>query len=393
MKTIPRTNLLVFYAFTACLIAASTAAHAQGYPTRPVRLIVPTAQRRRTGSRRGGWCWGGDGARPPGLWRCALQRLAIALVAAASLAAGASFAQTYPTKPVRLIVPTAPGGGTDISARLIAPKLSEFLGQQVIVENRAGGNTAVGNEFVAKSPADGYTLLMGISSITINLHTQSKPPYDAIKDFAPITQVVIVPLVLASHPSLPPRNLKELIAFTRARPGQLNYGTGSVGSNPHLAMELFLAMAKLKVTHVPYRGIGPAMIDLVAGQVQLMMANILSALPHMRNARILAHGVSSAKRSTVIPEVPTIAEAGVPGYEVVQWFGILAPAGTPNEVVSRLHSASIRALQDPQVKQRFLADGGETVGNSPEEFAAIIRSDLQKWGKLVKAAGITPDTR
>jgi len=393
MTAVPRTNLLVFYAFIACLIGASTAAHAQGYPTRPVRLIVPTAQRRRTGSRRGGWCWGGDGARPPGLWRCAHQRLAIALVAAASLAAGASFAQTYPTKLVRLIVPTAPGGGTDISARLIAPKLSEFLGQQVLVENRAGGNTAVGNEFVARSPADGYTLLMGISSITINLHTQSKPPYDAIKDFVPITQVVIVPLVLTSHPSLPPRNLKELIAFTRARPGQLNYGTGSVGSNPHLAMELFLAMAKLKVTHVPYRGIGPAMIDLVAGQVQLMMANILAALPHMRNARILAHGVSSAKRSTVIPEVPTIAEAGVPGYEVVQWFGILAPAGTPHEIVARLHSASIRALQDPQVKQRFLADGGETVGNSPEEFAAIIRSDLAKWGKLVKAAGIQPDTR
>jgi len=333
MKTIPGTNLLVFHALIACLIAA------------------------------------------------------------ASLAAGASFAQTYPTKPVRLIVPTAPGGGTDISARLIAPKLSEFLGQQVLVENRAGGNTAVGNEFVARSLADGYTLLMGISSITINLHTQSKPPYDAIKDFVPITQVVIVPLVLTSHPSLPPRNLKELIAFTRAHPGQLNYGTGSVGSNPHLAMELFLAMAKLKVTHVPYRGIGPAMIDLVAGQVQLMMANILSALPHMRNARILAHGVSSATRSTVILEVPTIAEAGVPGYEVVQWFGILAPAGTPREIVARLHSASIRVLQDPQVKSRFLADGGETVGNSPEEFAAIIRSDLAKWGKLVKAAGIQPDTR
>jgi len=318
-------------------------------------------------------------------------RVTMALLAA--LAGTGVAAQSYPTRPVRLIVPTAPGGGTDISARLIAPKLTEYLGQQVLVENRAGGNTAVGNEFVARSLADGYTLLMGISSITINLHTQSKPPYDAIKDFVPITQVVIVPLVLTSHPSLPPRNLKELIAFTRARPGQLNYGTGSVGSNPHLAMELFLAMAKLKVTHVPYRGIGPAMIDLVAGQVQLMMANILAALPHMRNARILAHGVSSTKRSTVIPEVPTIAEAGVPGYEVVQWFGILAPAGTPREIVARLHSASIRALQDPQVKQRFLADGGETVGNSPEEFAAIIRSDLAKWGKLVKAAGIKPDTR
>lgn len=302
-------------------------------------------------------------------------------------------AQGYPARPIRLIVPTAPGGGTDISARLIAPKLSEYVGQQVVVENRAGGNTSVGNEFVARSPADGYTLLMGISSITINLHTQSKPPYDAIRDFAPITQAVIVPLVLVTHPSLPPRNLKELIAFTRARPGQLNYGTGSVGSNPHLAMELFLAMSKLKITHVPYRGIGPAMIDLVAGQVQVMMANILAALPHMRNKRILAHGVSSAKRSPVIPEVPTIAEAGVPGYEVVQWFGILAPAGTPREVVARLHSASIRALQDPVVKERFLADGGETVGNSPEEFAKIIRSDFEKWGKLVKAAGIKTDSR
>jgi tripartite-type tricarboxylate transporter receptor subunit TctC len=184
-----------------------------------------------------------------------------------------------------------------------------------------------------------------------------------------------------------------LIAFTRTRPGQLNYGTGSVGSNPHLAMELFLAMSKLKITHVPYRGIGPAMIDLVAGQVQVMMANILAALPHMRNGRILAHGVSSAKRSPVIPEVPTIAEAGVPGYEVVQWFGILAPAGTPREVVARLHSASVRALQDPVVKERFLADGGETVGNSPEEFAKIIRSDFEKWGKLVKVAGIKVDTR
>src|SRR5688572_831610 len=213
-----------------------------------------------------------------------------ALAACLATASPVTGAQGYPTRPIRLIVPTAPGGGTDISARLVAPKLSEVLGQQVIVENRAGGNTAVGNEFVAKSPPDGYTLLMGISSITINLHTQSKPPYDAVRDFIPITQVVIVPLVMTTHPSLPPRNLKQLIAFTRARPGQLNYGTGSVGSNPHLAMELFLSMANLKVTHVPYRGIGPAMIDLVAGQVQMMMANILAALPHMRNGRILAHG-------------------------------------------------------------------------------------------------------
>jgi tripartite-type tricarboxylate transporter receptor subunit TctC len=319
-----------------------------------------------------------------------------ALAAAAACCAAAAHpaaAQGYPVRPVRLIVPTAPGGGTDISARLLAPKLAEYLGQQVLVENRAGGNTAVGNEFVAKSPPDGYTLLMGISSITINLHTQTKPPYDAIKDFAPVSQVVVVPLTLVSHPSLPPKNLKELIGFVRARPAQLNYGTGSVGSNPHLAMELFLSMAGLKVTHVPYRGTGPAMIDLIAGQVQLMMANLLGALPHMRSGRMRAYGVTSARRSTVAPEVPTIAEAGVPGYEVVQWFGVLAPAATPRDVVMKLHAATVRSLQDPVLKERFLADGAETIGNTPEEFAAIIRADLAKWGKLVKVAGIKPDTR
>jgi tripartite-type tricarboxylate transporter receptor subunit TctC len=319
----------------------------------------------------------------------ALSALTVGLLAAP----GAAHAQAYPVKPIRLIVPTAPGGGTDFSARLIAPKLSEFLGQQVVVENRAGGNTAVGNEFVARSPADGYTLLMGISSIAINPHTQSKVPYDAVRDFAPISQVVIVPLVLASHPSLPTRNLKELIAFLRARPGQLNYGTGSVGSNPHLAMELFLSMSGTKVVHVPYKGQGPALIDLLAGHVELMMANLLIALPHTRNNRVRTYGISSARRSPVAPEVPTIAEAGVPGYEVAQWFGILAPANTPREIVNRLHAATVRVLQDAQVKERFLADGAETVGNTPEQFAAIIRSDLEKWGKLVKAAGIKPDTR
>jgi tripartite-type tricarboxylate transporter receptor subunit TctC len=319
----------------------------------------------------------------------ALNLLAIFLV----VACAASHAQNYPTKPIRLIVPTAPGGGTDISARLIAPKMSETLGQQVIVENRAGGNTSVGNEYVAKSPADGYTLLMGISSIAINPHTQSKPPYDAIKDFAPVSQVVVMPLVLVSHPSLPPRTLKELIAFVRPRENQLNYGTGSVGSNPHLAMELFLSMAGLKVVHVPYRGIGPAMTDLIGGHLQLMMSNVLAALPHIRNGRARAFGVSSARRSSVAADIPTIAEAGLPGYDVVQWFGVLAPAATPRDLVTRLHAATVAAVGDAQVKQRFAADGADTVGNTPEEFAAIIRADLAKWGKLVKTAGIKPDQR
>jgi tripartite-type tricarboxylate transporter receptor subunit TctC len=316
-----------------------------------------------------------------------------ALAACLLAASAAAPAQDYPTRPIHLIVPTAAGGGTDISARMIAPRLSQILGQQVVVENRAGGNTAIGNVYVAKSEPDGYTLLMGISSITINPHTQSKVPYDPIKDFAPITQVVTVPLILASHPSLPTRSLKELMAFLRKRPGELNYGTGSVGSNPHLAMELFLTMTKLKVVHVPYRGQGPALRDLIAGQVELMMANLLALLPYHRNGRVRAYGVSSAKRSPVTPDVPTIAEAGVPGYDVVQWFGILAPAGTSREIIAKLHAATVRALEDPKVKNGFLASGAETVGNTPEELAAILRSDLAKWGKLVKTAGIKPDTR
>jgi len=302
-------------------------------------------------------------------------------------------AQGYPTKPIRLVVPTAPGGGTDISARLIAPKLSEFLGQTVLVDNRAGGNTTVGNDFVAKSPPDGYTLLMGISSIAINPHTQLKMPYDVVRDFAPVSLVVTVPLVLVSHPSLPPRTLKELIAFSQARPNQLNYGTGSVGSNPHLAMELFLSMAGMKVTHVPYRGIGPAMTDLVGGHLHLMMANLLAALSHIKSGRARAFGMSTAQRSAVAPEIPTLAEAGVPGYEVSQWFGLIAPAGTPREIIGRLHTATVTALQDPQVKQRFLADGADTVGNTPEQFGAVIRADLVKWAKVVKAANITPGQR
>jgi tripartite-type tricarboxylate transporter receptor subunit TctC len=315
--------------------------------------------------------------------------LAASLIGVAPVAA----AQDYPVKPIRLIVPTAAGGGTDISARMIAPSLSESLRQQVVVENRAGGNTAVGNEFVAKSAPDGYTLLMGISSIAINPHTQSKVPYDPVKDFAPISQVVKVPLILASHPSLPPRNLKQLIAFVRARPGQLNYGTGSVGSNPHLAMELFLATTGLKAVHVPYRGQGPALIDFIGGHLELMMANLLAVLPHYQANRVIAHGVSSAKRSEVVPQVPTIAEAGVPGYEVVQWFGVLAPAGTPRPIVDKLHAAIVRALQDPNVKKGFSSQGADTVGSTPEQLGAIIRSDLQRWGALVKKAGITPDTR
>jgi tripartite-type tricarboxylate transporter receptor subunit TctC len=306
-------------------------------------------------------------------------------------ASTAAYAQDYPTKPVRLVVASTPGGGTDISARAIAPKLSEYLGQQVVIENRAGATTTIGVNFVARSAPDGYTLLMGVSSLTINPHILTNIPYDAVKDLAPVSQVVVAPNIMVSHPSLPARSVKELIAFARTRPGQLNFAAGSGGSNPHLAMELFLSMTGLKIVHVPYKGQGPALIAVVAGEVSLMMANVLSALPHVRNGRIRAHGVTSDKRATVAPDIPTIAEAGVPGYEVVQWYGVLAPANTPRDIIAKLHAATVRALQDPATKQRLISDGSEPVGNTPEEFAAVIRADLKKWSKVVKDAGIKLD--
>jgi len=309
----------------------------------------------------------------------------VALLLAASAVA---HAQGYPSRPVRLIVPTSPGGGTDISARMLAPKLSEYLGQQIVVDNRPGASTMIGVELVARAAPDGYTLLMGISSLAIAPYIQTKVPYDAVKDFAPVSQVVVLSNLMVSHPSLPARTVKELVAFARTRPGQINFAAGSVGSNPHLAMELFLAMTGLKMVHVPYKGQGPALIDLMAGHVSLSMANMLSALPHVKNGRLRAIGVTGAKRASIAPGIPTIAEAGVPGYEVVQWFGVLAPAHTPRDIIARLHAGIVRVVQDPAIRERFSSDGAETVGSTPEEFAAVIRADLSKWSKVIKDAGI-----
>ena len=209
-----------------------------------------------------------------------------------------------------------------------------------------------------------------------------------MKDFAPVSQVVVLSNLMVSHPSLPARAVKELVAFARMRPGQINFAAGSVGSNPHLAMELFLAMTGLKMVHVPYKGQGPALIDLMAGHVSLSMANMLSALPHVKNGRLRAIGVTGAKRASIAPGIPTIAEAGVPGYEVVQWFGVLAPAHTPRDIIARLHAGIVRVVQDPAIRERFSSDGAETVGSTPEEFAAVIRADLSKWSKVIKDAGI-----
>ncbi|MBI4292800.1 MAG: tripartite tricarboxylate transporter substrate binding protein [Betaproteobacteria bacterium] len=322
----------------------------------------------------------------PVIDRLARNAFGVLLMAAAAAAMG----QAYPTKPVRLVVPAAPGGGTDITARLIAPKLSEHLGQQVVVENVGGGGGIIGMERVARAVPDGYTLVMGISSLAINPHIVAKISFDVLKDFAPVSQVAMVPNILVAHPSVPARTLRELIEHIRARPGQINFASSGIGSTPHLGMELFVSITGLKMVHVAYKGVGPAMVDVMAGHVPVMMANVLSVLPHINAGKLRAYGVTSLKRATVAPDVPTIAEAGVPGYEVVPWYGILAPANTPRDIIAKLRAGTVYALQDPATKERFISDGAEPVGGTPEEFAAVIRDDFKKWGKVIKDAGISP---
>jgi tripartite-type tricarboxylate transporter receptor subunit TctC len=325
-------------------------------------------------------------ARRPGrrLQRCA-GGLAAALVLAIPQQA---YGLEYPVKPILLVVPTGPDGGTDLAARTIAPRLGQHLGQQVTVENRPGAATMLGSEFVARATPDGYTLLMGISSIAINPYIQRSVPYDAVRDFAPVTQVVSVPNLLVTHPSLPVRSLKEFVEFVRERPVKVTFAAGSPGSNAHLAMELFAHLLRLRMVFVAASNQGLALPGVIAGHVPVMMASMPGALPHVRNQRLRAQAVSGPKRARVLPDVPTIAEGGVPDYSVVQWFGILAPAGTPREIIGMLHAAAARVLDEAAVRQRFTEEGSEAIGNTPEEFAAAIRADLEKWGRVIREVNI-----
>jgi tripartite-type tricarboxylate transporter receptor subunit TctC len=319
-----------------------------------------------------------------------IARLACAALAAA--AAGAVFAQAgYPSKPVRMVVPSSAGGGTDIVARIMAPELSKRLGQQVVIDNRPGAGTMIGIEVAAKSPPDGYTLLMGLSTLAINSALYKKVPYDPRHDFAPITQAVSSASIIVVHPSVPVHSVKALIAFARARQGQLNYASAGTGTYPHMTMELFLSMANLKMVHIPYKGTGPAMIDMVAGQVATMAATILTGMPQIRAGRLRPLGITSAARSPIVPDIPTVAEAGLPGFESVQWYGMLAPARTPKDIVTRLHAEATRVLQQPEIKARFAADGADLVGSTPEEFTRYIESELTKWAKVAREAGIQPE--
>lgn len=321
--------------------------------------------------------------------RIAKSALLLASSLFAGIAVNGAVAQTgYPVKPVRIIAPSSPGGGVDILARIVALKLYESLGRQVVVENRPGAGGMIGMEAVARSAADGYTLLLAGSAIVTIQVTYKKIPYDALRDFAPITLVVSMPNILVTHPSLPVKNVKELIALARARPGQLNYASAGIATSSHLSMELFRTMAGINVVHVPYKGVGPGAIDLVAGQVSLMMLNVLTAQPQLKNGKLRALGVTSGKRAVGLPDIPAIAEVGVPGYEATQWYGIFARAGTPREIVIRLNTEIVKILHLSEVRERLLSDGSEPVGNSPDEFGTFVKAELEKWANVVKNAGI-----
>lgn len=314
-------------------------------------------------------------------WLCAASILATV---------GGAAAQGYPAKPMRMVVPSAPGGSVDTLARIVAQKMTDSLRQQVIVENRSGSGGVVGTELVAKASPDGYTLLMAYGSHVINPSLYRKLPYETVKDFAPITQVAVQPLMVNIHPSLPARSVKELIALARKRPGELNYGSAGSGSGGHLATEILGMMAEIKMVHVPYKGSAPAMFDVVAGNTQLMIATLITSLPHVRSGRLLGIGVTSARRSPVVPDVPTVAET-VPGYEVVVSYFLLAPAGTPKEIISTLNSAAVKALKQSDVVERLARDGAAPVANSAAETGRYIADEIVKWGKAVKAAGAQSD--
>jgi tripartite-type tricarboxylate transporter receptor subunit TctC len=318
---------------------------------------------------------------------------AVACAALASALAPASArAQAYPSKPIRFVVPYPAGGPVDIVARLLAQKVAESGGQPVIVDNTPGAGGNIGADLVAKAPADGYTILMGaVATHAINPALYPGIPFDAERDFIPIVQVASTPNVLVVHPSIPAANVREFIAYAKAHPGKLNFGSGSTGSAGHLAGELFKSMAGVDMVHVPYKGAAPAMQDLVAGQVQAMFDNLASALTQVRAGTVKALAVTTAARTALAPELPTIAESGLAGFDITTWFGVFAPAGTPPAAVERLHREFARALASADVRERMLALGAEPVGGSAAQFAAYIRAEAAKYARLVKSSGAKAD--
>ncbi len=303
----------------------------------------------------------------------------------------AAIAQPYPSKPVRVIVGFPPGGAVDILTRIMAPKVSERWGQQVVVDNRSGAGSMIAAEIVSNAAADGYTLLMITASHIVSASLYQKLAFHPVDSFTAVTQVASTPTALLAHPSLPVKSVKELIALAKARPGQLNFGSSGIGSILHLAAELFKGMAGINIVHVPYKGAGPAYTDLIGGHLELMFGAVPSALPHVKAGKLRAIAVTSAKRWPALPEVPTIAESGIPEYEVTNWYGLLAPAGTARQIVERLHDDFAEVVRMQDVAKAFVNSGADPVGSTPQQFNAHLRSEFAKWTRVIKDAGVRPN--
>jgi len=306
------------------------------------------------------------------------------------MAASAASAQNYPSRPIRIVVPYPPGGGTDVVARTVAQKLTELLGQPVIVDNRAGANGIIGSDVVAKAPADGYTVLIAIATHAINPTLYAKLPYNTA-DLAPVSLLAEYPFVITVHPSLPVKTIRELIAFAKSRPNQLSYASSGNGSGPHLGMELFKSMAGIDMVHVPYKGAGQAMTDLISGQVEVFLNNFLAGMPMIKAGKLRALAVTSRQRSGAAPGLPTVAEAGVPGYAVTGWYGMLVPAATPAPVVRALHDGTVKALKSKDVSERLANEAAVIVAGTPQQFADFLKTEIDKWASVISKARVRPE--
>lgn len=317
-----------------------------------------------------------------------------ALLVAGALLAGSlpAWAQPYPNRPLRIVVPFPPGGGTDIGTRIVAQKLQEAWGQAVIVENKPGAAGIVGTELTAKSAPDGYTFMMGnIGTHAINVSLYKKLAYDPVKDFAPVSMVADLPLLLLVHPSVPANSVKELIALAKSQPGKLNFSSSGAGGSMHVAAELFKSMTGVDMVHIPYKGGAPAVADLLSGQVALSFSTVLETIQHVKAGKVRALAVTNDHRSIALPDLPTIAEAGLPGYQSISWLALFAPAGTPKDIVNKVSAESVRILKLPDVKERLLAQGAEPIGSTPEQLAAILAADIAKYAKVIRESGYKPE--
>ena len=315
----------------------------------------------------------------------------LALVLSAATFSGAALAQTYPSKPVTIVVPFVAGGSTDSAARAIGQKLSQQFGKSVVIENKAGGGSTIGSALVAKAPPDGHTLLLTSISLAINAGLRPKLPYDTLKDLQPVSQISALPLVLVVNPSVPAKNVQEFVAYAKERAGKLNYASSGTGTSPHLAGEMFKSMAKVAMTHIPYKGNAPVLNDLIGGQVEAHFGLVPGMLPHIKSGKLRAIAVTTRTRVATLPDVPTLAESGLPDYEINSWQGIFVPSGTPPDVVSKLNESIVRIVQDPEFRALMVKEGAEPIGSSVSQFTTMVASEVSKWAKVAKESGATAD--